>query len=82
MEQADYVALFARVQRATTIAELHGIATEARAAHPDDVDAERIADLCQAHAFEMMARLRHGRSRSRARPGDGNPPDYTERAYR
>ena len=80
MDQADYVALLARAQQATAISELHALVTEVRAAHPNDPDAERIADVCQMYAVDLMARL--GRSRSRGRGGRGPARDYTESAYR
>ena len=78
MDQADYVAFLTRAQQAKSISALHGIATEVRAAYPNDADAERIADVCQMYAVDVMAQL--GRQRGRA--GRGTPRDYTESAYR
>ena len=80
MDQADYVAFIARAQQAKTIAALHEIATEVRATHPNDADAERIADVCQMYAVDVMAQL--GRSRARGGAGRRPPHDYTESAYR
>jgi hypothetical protein len=80
VDQTEYVALLARAQQAPTIVELRTLATEVRAAHPNDPDAERIADVCQMYALDMIARL--GERRRRRPGGDAGPRDYTERAYR
>ena len=80
MDQAEYVAFLARAGRARTIAELHALAVEARAAAPGDPDADRIDDVCRMYAIDMMAALRGNGARRRREPPA--PVDYTERAYR
>ena len=65
MDQQTYVAYIGRAQRAESVRELHAIATEARAAHPDDPDAGKIADLCQMYAIDRLQRMRHARSGAR-----------------
>jgi hypothetical protein len=80
VDQAEYVAFLARAGEARTIAELRALATEVRSTHRNDADADRVDDVCQLYAVEMVGRLREGRTR---RSGErGVPPDYTERAYR
>jgi hypothetical protein len=78
VDGTEYAAYVARAQRAETIRELRDLVARVCAAHPGDAAAERVADVCQLYAVDLMARL----GRRRARAGRNVPRDYTERAYR
>jgi hypothetical protein len=59
MEHVTLAEFRRRAAHADTIAELRAIAAEVVRDHPQDVDAERLADDCQAFAVTLLAALAH-----------------------